>query len=180
MPASNIPNRLRPDPRFHFEIVDHTGELADLSPIEAALQNVLQDFQVPRAVLSLAIVDDPAIHRVNREHLEHDWPTDVITFPGDDPLVPPGSAGPEEDPEEAGVFGEIILSLDTARRVAAELQTDWMGEVVLYAIHGTLHLLGLDDHSPEDRLEMRAAEQKYLVAAGFAWCEGHAEGRDGA
>lgn len=183
MPESNIPNSPPPDPRWRVEVVDHTGQLADCSAVVLAVQSVLKGAGIPRGDVSVAIVDDPTIQRINRDHLQHDWPTDVVTFESDDPLDPSGGfssgirdARAEQSGEGGGeapapVFGEIILSLDTARRVAAELQLDMMGEVLLYAIHGTLHLVGYDDHSPSDRLEMRAAEKRHLAAAGHSWRE---------
>jgi len=164
MPESNIQNSHKPDSRYRIEVIDHAGDHSLETRIAAAVQSVLLGSAVPRGEISVALVDDPAIHRLNRDFLQHDWPTDVITFPGDDPInVGSEEAGQRPD----AVFGEIIISLDTAGRVAAELGTSLESEAVLYAIHGTLHLTGLDDHDDADQAEMRAAEQKYMELAGF-------------
>ena len=58
------------------------------------------------------------------------------------------------------------MSVDTARQMARELGAGWEAELLLYVIHGTLHLVGFDDHDPDQVPEMRAAEQHYLQLAG--------------
>lgn len=103
------------------------------------------------ARIDVAVVDDPSIHRLNRERLDHDWPTDVISFLYD------------EEP----IVGELIVSADTALRAAAEYGWKPEAELVLYVVHGTLHLLGYDDRSDEDRAEMQSEENRIL--AEFGW-----------
>ncbi len=164
MPESNIQSHHKPDPRYRIEVIDHASDNSLESRISAAVQSVLQGFAVPRAEISVALVDDPTIHRLNRDFLQHDWPTDVVTFPGQDPM---NVGGPNVNDDSDAVFGEIIISLDTARRVADEMSLGYEGEVVLYAVHGSLHLIGLDDHTESERAEMRGAESKYMELAGF-------------
>ena len=85
------------------------------------------------------------------EHLDHDYPTDVLSFPmADDPVL----------------MGEILVSADTARREAAARGHPAYHELLLYAVHGTLHLLGYDDHDPKARARMRRAERAALAALG--------------
>ncbi len=97
-----------------------------------------------RGLIEISVVTDETIHRVNREHLDHDWPTDVVSFPYDD--------------TDGSVEGELIVSWDTAQRVAEELQIPAIRELELYVIHGTLHLCGFDDLTEIDQLAMRRAE----------------------
>jgi probable rRNA maturation factor len=63
--------------------------------------------------------------------------------------------------------GEIIISADTAASAAAEVGTSAPAEQLLYVIHGTLHLVGFNDKSPEEAEKMRAAEARYLQHFGF-------------
>lgn len=101
--------------------------------------------------LSFAVLDDATMHRVNRDSLDHDHPTDVLSFPmADDPVL----------------VGEILLSADTARREAAARGHPAYHELLLYAVHGVLHLLGYDDHDPKARARMRRAERAALAALG--------------
>lgn len=101
--------------------------------------------------LSFAVLDDATMHQVNRDTLDHDYPTDVLAFPmANDPVL----------------MGEILLSADTARREAAARGHPAYHELLLYAVHGVLHLLGYDDHDPRGRARMRRAERAALAALG--------------
>jgi rRNA maturation RNase YbeY len=97
--------------------------------------------------VSVILVSDEELLEMNRRFLEHDYLTDVITFPL------------EEEPLE----GEIYISLDRAREQAAEAGVGLYVEVERLAIHGALHLVGYDDATPEERERMRLLEDKYLV-----------------
>lgn len=140
-----------------IEIVSHLEGKFPVELLERAIRHLLQQDKILRAEISVAIVDDLTIHQLNRQFLEHDYPTDVITFP-------------LESPEENGLLaGEIIVSWDTAKRNAIELGLSPEGELLLYVVHGTLHLLGFDDHEEEDAEAMRKAERECLKALGFPY-----------
>jgi probable rRNA maturation factor len=101
--------------------------------------------------LSFALLTDLRIAEVHERYAGIPGPTDVLSFPLDD--------GP--------VFrGEVLLSADTARREAAARGHPPYDEVLLYAVHGVLHLLGHDDHDPADRRRMRRAERRALALLG--------------
>ena len=102
--------------------------------------------------LSVAVVGDEEMQALNKRHLQHDYPTDVLSF-----LM-------AKDPR---LEGELLLSSDTARREAAARGHPAYHELVLYAVHGVLHLLGFDDHTPADRRRMRRAERDTLKALGL-------------
>jgi probable rRNA maturation factor len=114
----------------------------------AAALAVLQDSAFKSAAVSLAVVDDPTIHTLNRQYLEHDYPTDVLTFALHD--------------DGSHLEGEIVISADTASAAAEEVGTSPGAEQLLYVIHGALHLTGYDDTTPEAANEMRATEAKYM------------------
>ena len=107
-----------------------------------------------RGALSVALVDDRAIRRLHRDHLAIDSATDVLAFP----LA--GAPG--------GALGEVVASAETARREAAARGHPAADELLLYVVHGLLHLLGFDDHTEGDRRRMRAAERRALRAAGVS------------
>ena len=107
--------------------------------------------------VSLSVVDDEAIRRVNREHLGRDRPTDVIAF---DYREPEERAG--------GVAGEVILSAETALRAARERSGDPLAEVVRYAVHGVLHLKGYDDGDPASARAMWRRQEAVLEGLGLA------------
>lgn len=114
--------------------------------IRDSAERVLRSYRRRTASISIILVDDEELLRINREFLEHDYYTDVITFPL------------EENPLE----GEIYISVDRARVQAKEYGVTLYNEVCRLAIHGTLHLLGHDDHTEEERLEMRRLEDRFL------------------
>ena len=124
---------------------------AESDRIEQTLTSLASDHGFEEGEISVAILDDASIQQYNKKYLEHDWPTDVISF-----LL---------SEEEDVLDGQLLISRETADTVAAELPWDGDVELLLYAIHGTLHLVGYDDHSPEDLAFMRAQERAYLLKA---------------
>ena len=105
------------------------------------------------ASVSVAVLDDKAIHELNRRYLHHDYPTDVLSF-----VLEEGDQGLE---------GEVIVSAETAAREAAGFGWSAADELALYVVHGTLHLLGYDDHEDSDIAAMRAKERHYLARMGI-------------
>ena len=103
------------------EICDTQGFLkVDADRLSRLARRVLQGEGVLVATISIALVDNQTIHRINRDHLGHDWPTDVITFP----LSQPG------EPELAG---ELVVSAEMARATALAIGADPAAELALYA-----------------------------------------------
>ena len=109
------------------------------------LREVLLAENHPAACISIAVVDNATIHRLNRDHLCHDWPTDVITFP----LAGPG---------ETACSGEVVVSAEMAVSIARELNGEPLSELGLYLIHGLLHLCGYDDKSEAGAAAMAARQ----------------------
>jgi probable rRNA maturation factor len=126
----------------------------DRQRIRAVVRAVLEGEQVADYEISLAFVDDPTIHQLNRRYLQHDEPTDVLSFP----LSEPGARK---------LVGELVLGAEVAQAQARERGHDVQAELALYVIHGLLHLCGHDDHSPEDAALMRQRERHYLALLGL-------------
>lgn len=99
-------------------------------------------------ITRVIFVDDMEIHRLNVEYLNHDYPTDVITF----------VINEEVDDFDA----EIYISIDTAKKQAEEYKVSLHNEVRRLAIHGALHLVGYDDSTDELRSRMQTKENYYL------------------
>jgi probable rRNA maturation factor len=134
---------------------DHAVDEARL--LDAA-RRVLDDSQFESVTISLAVVDDPTIHALNRQYLNHDWPTDVLSF-----VLDRGSTH---------LNGEVVLSADTAAVAAAEAGWSAADEQLLYVVHGMLHLVGLDDQLESEAVKMRAAERFYLKECGVTVPDG--------
>ncbi len=103
--------------------------------------------------LSLAVVSDATMRRVNRDFHGEDEPTDVLAFAL-------GAGGTD------GFDAEVIVSLDTARREAAAHRVEPAAELMLYVVHGVLHLLGYDDHALADARRMHARAVSILDGIG--------------
>ena len=121
---------------------------ADLKRI-AALAEAIRGTPV---YLSVCLVDDPTMAEHNERWLGHSGPTDVI------------SMAMAESPT---LEGELLISVDTARREAEARGHPAYHELVLYAVHGVQHLLGHDDHDPDARRRMRRAERRMLADLGL-------------
>lgn len=127
------------------------------SLLKNAVNETLLGQKIADAEISIAIVGDAQIHEINRQYLDHDYETDVITF----------DLG--EDPGSRRFQGEIVCSAETALRIASELEVSPESELILYAIHGALHLAGFDDHDAQDREKMREAEKVMMDRLGFPY-----------
>lgn len=121
----------------------------DFQKAKEISREIFSDHAISDAKVNLVLMDDASIHVLNKRYLEHDEPTDVITFP----LSNPGAKQ---------LLGDIVISAETAKREAIDAQTEPFHELLLYAIHGCLHLCGFDDKTDKERRTMREKEAIYL------------------
>src|SRR5437016_7892653 len=106
----------------------------DRARMREIVRTVLAGEEIADYEISLAFVDDATIHRLNKQYLDHDEPTDVLSFP-------------LSGPEAKKLAGELVIGVEVAQREAAERGHDTQTELALYVIHGLLHLCGYDDKS---------------------------------
>jgi len=118
----------------------------------------LRALELDGCELSVALVGDRAIRRLNRTWRRKDQATDVLSFPAGE--APRGAPGPRP-------LGDVIISLDTAARRAREESRPLEAEVARYLAHGLLHLLGHDHQRPKDARRMAAEEARLLRARGM-------------
>jgi probable rRNA maturation factor len=124
----------------------------DFKRMREVARAVLEGEGEPEAEVNLAFVDDATIHALNKRYLNHDEPTDVLSFPLS---------------EGKKLSGQLVVGADVAQREATERGHDVQAELALYVIHGLLHLCGHDDHEDADRAAMRKREREYLTRLGF-------------
>ncbi len=152
---------------YQFSVADEQAFVRiDADWLLRIAESVLDDEQVTTAEVSIALVDDASIHDLNRRYLGHDCPTDVISFSlGDDD----SPAGKQDRASEAArrLDGELVISGETAARVAGEIGCPPTEELALYLVHGLLHLCGYDDQTDADRSQMRHREQTHLQKFGI-------------
>ena len=123
--------------------------------ISAWIKNVAQSYGKSVGDIAYIFCNDEKILEVNRQYLQHDYYTDIITFDYCDDLVEMGISDT--------ISGDMFISLDTVRTNAAGLGVDYMQELHRVIIHGILHLLGINDKGPGEREIMEAAENKALA-----------------
>ena len=134
---------------LEIEVVNRQKRHAvDTERLRDAARMVLEGEAISRATLSIAVVSDRAIRPLNRRYLQHDYATDVLSF-----LLDSGSGW---------LDGEVIVSADTAASQAPQYDSSAEAELLLYVIHGVLHLVGYDDTTPTERKRMLARQRRYL------------------
>src|SRR5215475_1109220 len=122
----------------------------DYRRMREVVRAVLEGEHRPDAEISLAFVDNTTIHRLNQRYLQHDEPTDVLSFP-------------LSEPNAAKLAGELVIGAEVAKAQAENRGHDIEAELALYVIHGLLHLCGHDDKTPERAAAMRKQERRYLA-----------------
>ncbi len=130
--------------RVHFRW-DRRPSQPAVDALRRVVAEVVRRTHGPGVEVYVVMTGDGELQRLNRTYRGLDRPTDVLSFPDGDPL-----------PTGGVLLGEIIVSLDAARRQAAELGHGELRELEELVLHGTLHLLG-HDHE-QDRGEMAALE----------------------
>lgn len=112
------------------------------------IKKVIEGYGKSCGNVSIVFCDDEYILDINRQYLEHDYYTDIITF---------------DYVEDDLISGDLIISLDTVKSNALQFDEDYSRELKRVVIHGILHLIGLDDHSDSDEKQMREAEDAALL-----------------
>lgn len=140
--------------------VELTLEIADIDPpiagwLDAMAIDAARAASVRRGELSIAVVGDEQMAQLHEQYKDVPGTTDVLTF----------DLG--EDLDDNQIEGEIIVCLDEAARQAAQRGHSVRHELLLYVVHGILHLLGEDDHEPDDFKRMHDREDQILTLLGL-------------
>lgn len=143
-------------PGVFVEFSDTQSHLTiDRESLSHVIFETLRAEGVENAMISVAVVDDATIRVINRRHLDHDCPTDVISF---------GLSEPDEDV----LSGELVVSAETAANTARQAGVSAADEMALYVVHGLLHLCGYNDKDPEGCDAMRRRESEILARSGLS------------
>jgi probable rRNA maturation factor len=134
----------------------------DLRGLQRAARVIVRAVAGPQATLSLSLVGDVAIRRLNRDYRGKDAPTDVLSFSLD------GCSQLRRSSAEK-LLGDVVMSVDTARRQASGYGASLDAELRRLLIHGVLHLVGHDHERPGERARMEAAERRLAARIGLPW-----------
>jgi probable rRNA maturation factor len=155
-------------PNFSIAVVSRQRDLRfDRRRLIRLARSVLRQEQVAAAEISVAILDDRKIHAINRQFLNHDYPTDVISFVLEcrvDKEVSGNTPNNVRRGTAKVIDGEIVISAQTAVRNAASYGIGPQNELALYLVHGLLHICGYDDRTPAEKRLMRRREAEALLA----------------
>ena len=151
-----------------LDITDETGRVPEdrLAEIEKLLQFAAAEEGVADgAEVSVTIVNNEEIQKINKEYRGKDYPTDVISFAleedGEGEVEIIGADMPP-------VLGDIIISVDKAREQAEEYGHSLMRELGFLTVHGFLHLLGYDHMTEEEEKEMFTKQKDILNRYGLS------------
>jgi len=126
----------------------------DLRRLRKIARAVLSETELSGGELSISFVDDAQIRELNRRYLGRNKPTNVLAF----------SMGEGEFPSlHPPVLGDVIVSVDTARRQSNRFGLSEMEMIVLLMIHGILHLLGYEHEGTKKGARRMALKQKELL-----------------
>ena len=131
------------------------GVVAGRAAIVRMARKVLADQKVQSAEIDIAIVGDARMQSLNRRYAGSDRITDVLSFDLGDPS------------DKGRVCGQVVVNWHLARRCAGRLGHSAGAELMLYVVHGLLHLLGYDDQDKRSSARMRAREFAILAAGGY-------------
>jgi len=149
-----------------IEITCECGDIeVDFSRLKRLAGKVCRRFQVNKAQVSIAIVNDEVITRINREFLDEGHETDVISFDLSDEM-------------EGGMSMELVVNADEARRQAENRGHGIEAELALYIAHGLLHNFGFDDRQAQESRRMHEMEDEILEENGYGAVYG-GSGADG-
>lgn len=132
--------------QFVFEDVKFT--LSERLRLKAWIKEVVSSYGMKIGNICYIFCNDDYILDVNKQYLNHDYYTDIITFDYD---------------EDDVISGDLFISIDTVKSNSIQFSTQFIDELHRVMIHGVLHLLGLKDKAPEDEKAMRLAEDKALA-----------------
>lgn len=111
------------------------------------IKSVIEGYNKKVGDICIIFCDDDYLIDINRQYLNHDYYTDIITF---------------DYVEGDKISGDLFISLDTVRSNAEKFSEEYLTEAKRVIIHGVLHLLGFKDKTETDAIEMRLAENRSL------------------
>jgi probable rRNA maturation factor len=120
--------------------------------LDRLLRDVLAGEGRATSTVGLLLTGDDDLRRLNRDFRGKDRPTDVLSFPAD-----------PDDPDTGDYLGDIAVSLERADEQAPRFSGSLEEELARLIVHGVLHLVGYDHHTPADGRRMKARERRYLA-----------------
>ncbi len=132
-----------------FHIHNTNFKISNRRAIKHWINTILNDYNRIPGDINIIFCDPEYLLNINRKYLDHDYYTDVITFP-------------YSDPEEKKINGDIFIDVETVKQNAVKYKQLFFKEILRVIIHGILHLVGENDTTREQSESMKKAEDKAL------------------
>lgn len=144
---------------MNYQITNLTEEKIDENDLVKVIEKVSELLGIENSIVSIVLVDNEYIHKINKEYRNVDRETDVISFAFMD----------DETNPESGItdLGEIYISLEKAHSQSKEYGHPFKRELCFLLTHGLLHLLGYDHMTEEDEKEMFGLQEEVLNSLGI-------------
>ncbi|HEY9761290.1 MAG TPA: rRNA maturation RNase YbeY [Trichocoleus sp.] len=161
---------IQPQIEVMVEVEHPEGAIATEAEWQSWFQTWLEAMQVNRSPIrayevGLQLTDDATVHQLNATYRQQDKPTDVLSFAALENEAPQVQELLQSEPL---YLGDIIISLDTAQRQAAEQGHSLRQEILWLSVHGFLHLLGWDHPDDESLVKMLAKQAELLEKIGLS------------
>lgn len=127
---------------------EHPNRRLDEEALRRLVEHVLAEEAVRLHYLGIVLADHATVLELNQTYLDHDYLTDVLSFP--------------LSTDTGVVDGEVYVDLDTAAERHAEFGGTFEDEAFRYVVHGLLHLIGYDDATADEKAAMHELEDRYL------------------
>ncbi len=137
-----------------FITEEYVDEDIDTEKLEKILEKMLDYLNLENVEISVLLVDNEEIKKLNKEWRGKDKPTDVLSFPID-----------EETPYGCKLLGDIVISVPYAKEHAKEFGNTFQEEMIRLLAHGLLHLLGYDHEKSEKDAKIMFEKEKELISA---------------
>ena len=121
--------------------------------VHSLISSIKKEFYLDISSLSISFINSEELREINKEYLNHDYETDIITF------------NYSKKPKE--IDGEILVSYEEAKRNAKIFNVTYGKELSRLVIHGMLHLLNFDDNNKENKKIMKRMENKLILSYNF-------------
>jgi probable rRNA maturation factor len=144
--------------RITVQVDDSYAEEVSTADLVRAVEATLMAEGRTDSEVSVVLTSDEVLAELNQQFRGVAGPTDVLSFAAQEPA--PGFVSA---PEAASYLGDVLIALPFTRRQADEMGRDLADELMLLAVHGTLHLLGYDHAEPDEEIRMWARQDEILL-----------------
>jgi len=128
-----------------IEINNRTDHKINLKLVKQVVREFARVHKIGRKEISIAIVRDAEIEKLNKTYRQKSEPTDILSFAGED-----------------NFFGELVIDYDQIKRQAGQFKKTAEEEMIFILVHGLLHLLGYNDETEKARLKMVAMGEEFI------------------